>query len=169
MTKKTEPNVAKPKPRRIALKILAVVGAALAVGLVALLVYANVPNVAQDLPEAVSAEARERNTLIATSLVVGGIDEAFVDVTPERVFVSYETPDAANATAEDARVLQEFALGAAAQGAPSSARAVIVRNVDGVPALTWEVETAKVTAFLAGEMTQEDLLAAIRATPGEAA
>lgn len=160
----TTPKVEGAKPRRRGLKILGIVGVVLAVIVVALLVYSNVPNKASDLPESVSAESRERNTLIATSLVVGGIEDSFVDVTPERVFVSYELPASDAPSNESDVLLQQFVLGAAAQGAPSSAQAVIVQNVNGTMVLQWEVETAKVLDFLEGKTTEEELMAAIKVT-----
>jgi len=136
------------------MKILASVALVLLVIAGGLLVYVNVPNKAADLPEVVSAEARERDTLIATALVVGGVKDAFVDVTSERALVEYEV-EAANET------LQAFVMGAAAQGAPDSARLVIVQGHAGVVLATWSVETAKVLAFLDGGIDEPTLQAAI--------
>lgn len=156
------------KPRRRWPLVLGIVGAVVAAVVIALVAYSNVPNEAANLAESVSAESRERNTLIATSLVVGGIEESFVDVTPERVYVLYALPNGSITGTEPDPFTQEFVLGAAARGAPSSQQAVIAQSVNGTLRLVWKVEVTKVTAFLAGELSEESLMAAIEKTSYEA-
>lgn len=152
-----------PAPRRRWPIVLGVVAALVLGAVVAIMVYANVPNEARVLDPAASVGGRELNTLIATSLLVGGISEPFVDVTPERALVTFERP---NATAENGtdEFLQQFVLGATARAAPSCGSIIVVQSVEGTARLMWKVETATVNAFFEGSVTEEALLAAIEKT-----
>lgn len=138
-----------------AIIILGSIVAVLALLAGAVLVYANVPNEHAQMQAPADVAAIERNTELATALTVGGLDDAFVDVTDERALVAYDLPEGS-----DGEFLQDFALGAAAQAAPESARAVIVQNANGTT-LTWDVPMTAVVAYLSGEIDDATLRAAI--------
>ncbi len=102
---------------------------------------------APEQPVAASTE----NTPVYQALAAGGIDEAMVDVTPERALVRYNLP---SGMAEE--VSWAYALAVLSAMAPGSGQAVIQVYQDFTPRTELTVALSDVSARLAGRLSPED-------------
>lgn len=110
----------------------------------------------------VSAETRVQNTVLYSSLRSAGINESLVDVNHERVYVAYSLPGYAYDAGTDrvnesiAIELQRFAVGVAADTAPTVDRLVILQYDGDDPRLLWKIQMDDFDALVAGDLTLQE-------------
>lgn len=147
-----------------------------AVAVAALVVVAGVaawllsPIPFQPYEDPVSAEHRSQNANLVAALFSGGIEDPFVDVDDERVYVAYALPDHAydnatgvlNATVADQ--VQRFVVGASANAAPDVTE-IVVTQYDGTdPLVVWVVQMEDFKAFVNTEIDLDEFEARIERT-----
>lgn len=131
---------------------------ALVVALVVLVAYLLVPPARADFSDPVDAETRSTNAALFATLVAAGIEDPFVDANAARVYVAYSLP---NASLPQAETYQRFVVGAAADASPGSTQVRVFQYFDDVPHQLWVVEMAEFLAYVRGDLTAEQLEAAI--------
>lgn len=99
-----------------------------------------------------TVDVRSLNTVLFAALLSGGIEDPFVDINNERVYVAYDLP-----AGSDADVAQRFVVGAAANTAPGAKSIVALQYVDEQPKLLWTVQMADFEAFMEQKITVDQL------------
>ena len=111
--------------------------------------------VESDVPEysdTVDLETRSQNTNLVAALMSAGIDDSFVDIDGDRVYVAYALPDG-----YDADTTQRFVIGAAANASPDSGK-IVVTQYEGETANTiWTVQMNDFKSYMLDEITGEAL------------
>jgi len=92
------------------------------------------------------------NTELYSALASAGIEDAVVDITPERALIRYNLPE--NMSKESANY---YIMGAAATITPNSSKIVIQVYEDFEPLEEVVANTEDVLAFIDGAITYEEL------------
>lgn len=165
----TEAPIAAPPPAprgRFGLKITLITVALLLMVLGALTVYLLSPTQATAYADPVDAETRSINAALFAALLVGGIEEPFVDVNAERVYVAYSISNlTANGSSQASDVYQRYVIGAAVDAAPQVQRIAVLQYVDRLPRTLWIADVADFFAYLQGEISAAELDARIQKVP----
>ncbi|MEM4255401.1 MAG: hypothetical protein QXR53_03675 [Candidatus Norongarragalinales archaeon] len=91
-----------------------------------------------------------RNTELYATLLGGGIQEPFVDVSEAQAYVAYELPEGF-----DSGVMQKFVIGAASASSQGSQKIIAVQYSGGNATTMWTVANADVEAWVNGQLNDE--------------
>ncbi len=106
------------------------------------------------------AVAAAANTSVFQAMAAGGIDNAVVDITPERALVRYNLPQGMDEAASWA-----YALTVLSSVAPYSQQAVVQIYQDFAPKTEVNVGMADVVAMMEGRLTAEQFEQRVRIAP----
>ncbi|VVB70503.1 Uncharacterised protein [uncultured archaeon] len=112
--------------------------------------YAYAP--ASDYVEKVSLEERSDNANLYATLLGAGIQDPFVDVNSDRVYVAYELPQGSNSD-----IMQRFVLGAAADANPNTQQLIVTEYVNDQPVTTWTLSMSDFKSFMTQKITEQQL------------
>ena len=108
----------------------------------------------QPNPQVKEVELEDKNSAIYSMLVAGGIKDALVDATQERVIVNYDLP-----AGMDKQASWFYALGSVAAVSPSSAMVVLQASQGGIASEKVTINMADVLDFLNNKTSEEQFKA----------